>query len=273
MTTRSMPAIGNSADVPPQGTYARVGPFRLPGPFTPALLGLVAVLVTLSTLTQILSHLLGPTAPGVGLLVQYFYVDREVNVPTWFETVVLFACAQQLWKVASAARASGDRWQWHWRLLSVAFVYLSVDEMTSIHELTIRPLKHHFHTHGFLQFAWVIGALPLVAVFGLVYVRFLVALPRSTRRWFLLAGILYVGAAAGLEMIGGELWTVLGTSHPLYILEATTEECLEKVGSILFLGAVYAFLHRHDVPSQARPDVRPPAPPPARRPLRAESAS
>ena len=48
---------------------------------------------------------------------------------------------------------------------------------------------------------WVIPALLAVTVFALVYLRFLFALPNRFRWLFILAAVLYVGGAAGLQML------------------------------------------------------------------------
>ena len=70
--------------------------------------------------------------------------------------------------MASAARASGNRWHRHWRGLSVIFAYLSLDELVQIHEQVGVALRDSLSLGGVLRFAWVVVAVPLVVVFAII---------------------------------------------------------------------------------------------------------
>ncbi|MCI2238853.1 hypothetical protein MO973_28950 [Paenibacillus sp. TRM 82003] len=237
---------------------------RLPGRWTPVLLLAVAGLSAVSLLSQVLKHGVDLDVDGLNTLERWFFVDREMGIPAWFSTLLLFAAAERLWQTATAAKASGDRWHRHWRLLSIAFAYLSLDELTEIHEQTIPPLKAAFGFSGVLAFAWVVLAVPLLVVFGLVFLRFLLALPRATRWAFLVSAALYCGGAVGVEMLSAPFFdsagvetvttTVVGgvetVTHGVviesvaYAAVAGVEEALEMVGSVLFLGATAVALRQ-----------------------------
>ncbi|WP_432505740.1 hypothetical protein [Kineococcus arenarius] len=237
---------------------------RLPGRWTPALLLVVAGLSVVSLLSQVLQHGLHLDVAGLNTLERWFFVDREMGVPAWFSTLLLFLAAERLWQTATAAKAVGDRWHRHWRLLSIAFAYLSLDELTEIHEQTIPPLKAAFGFSGVLAFAWVVLAVPLLIVFGLVFLRFLLALPRATRWAFLVSAALYCGGAVGVEMLSAPFFdsagvatvttTVVGGVETVtrgvviesvpYAVVAGVEEALEMVGSVLFLGATSVALRQ-----------------------------
>lgn len=184
--------------------------------------------------------------PGLSMLVRWFWMDLEANVPTWFSSVVLVVGALLALSVAGALRSRPElgaarRWSGHWRLLGVAFVYLSLDELAQFHDQVDGPLQKVLGTGRDLPFAWVLLALPLVAAFGLYYVRFLLALPPRYRYGLVVAGALYVGGAAGVELVGGLVWSQIGPDTVLYTLVTAVEETLEMVGASLLVVVVAAY--------------------------------
>jgi hypothetical protein len=194
-------------------------------------------LIALGYLSQVFRYL-HVDFRGLHSLEQYFYYDLEGNIPTWFSTILLFLCAERAWWVASAARASGDRWHRHWRGLSVIFAYLSLDELAQLHEQVVVPLRESLSLGGALRFAWVVVAVPLVVVFAIIYLRFLMAQPLWTRVAFIVSGVVYVGAAVGMEMIGALLVNAFGFQSLLYAAASGVEEGAEMLGAVLFLGAL-----------------------------------
>jgi len=250
-------ATANHRSAAPRAELVRA--LCLPGRWTPALLGVIVGLSVLSLLSQILKYGLHLDLEGLNSFERWFFVDREMGVPAWFSTVLLFVAGERLWRIASTEKAAGSRWSRHWRLLSVTFVYLSLDELTEIHEQAILPVRAVLHTSGVLTFAWVVVAVPLVAVFGLVYLRFLRA-QSSVLRWtFVLSAVVYLGGAVGMEMAGSPVYdaaavpvvttvvtdggapqvaeTVVVHDVP-YAFVVGLEEGLEMLGALMFLGAV-----------------------------------
>ncbi|NIZ92181.1 hypothetical protein [Kineococcus rubinsiae] len=250
-------ATANPRSVASRATLLRG--FRLPGRWTPALLGVIAVLSVLSVLSQVLKYGLDLDLEGLNSFERWFFVDREMGVPAWFSTILLFVAGERLWRLASHEKAAGSPWHRHWRLLSATFVYLSLDELTELHEQAILPLRALLDTSGVLTFAWVVLAVPLVAVFGLVFLRFLRAQSAVTRWTFVLSAVVYLGGAVGMEMAGSPLYnaaavpvtttvvtdggtpqvseTVVVHDVP-YAFVVGLEEGLEMLGALLFLGAV-----------------------------------
>ncbi|CAL8973324.1 hypothetical protein PROP_01141 [Propionicimonas sp. T2.31MG-18] len=215
----------------------------LPGHWTRTLVLAIAGLIALGYASQVFRSL-HVDFPGLDSLERLFYYDLEANVPTWFSSILLFLCAERAWRVASAARACGDRWHRHWRGLAVIFAYLSLDELVQLHEQVVVPLRAALTLDGALRFAWVVIAVPLVVVFAVVYLRFLVAQPLWTRVAFVVSGVVYVGAAAGMELIGGLVVTAFGFQNLLYATASAVEEGAEMLGAVLFLGALTTSLAR-----------------------------
>ncbi|MEW5930224.1 MAG: hypothetical protein AB1941_22425 [Gemmatimonadota bacterium] len=170
-----------------------------------------------------------------------FSLVEEANVPTWYSSAALLACAALLAAVARTEREAGSRFVLHWKVLALLFLGLSVDEAAALHELLIEPVRGALGAGGLFYFAWVVPALAALAVLGLAYLRFLAHLPPQTRRLFLAAAATFVGGAVGAEMAGGAWVESRGFHNAGSALLWTVEESLEMVGVVVF---VYALL-RH----------------------------
>ncbi|WP_447978594.1 hypothetical protein [Candidatus Nitrospira bockiana] len=171
-------------------------------------------------------------------------LDREMNLPTWYSSSVLLGCAVLLLVIASHARRLHDRFTGHWYGLAAVFAYLSLDEAAEIHEMTIRPLRSLFNTAGLLYSAWVILGAAFVSVIGLLYLRFLRSLPRSTRRRIVAAASLYVGGALGVESVAARSIAIHGADTVAYALLVVLEEGLEMAGVAVFLCTLVSYLHQ-----------------------------
>lgn len=250
---------GSAGSRPNRWTFFREA-VSLPGHWTRTLLLVTVGLIALGYLSQVFRNL-QLDFRGLHSLERYFFYDLEGNVPTWFSSILLFLCAERAWRVASAARASGDRWHRHWRGLSAIFAYLSLDELVQLHEQVVVPLRRALSLGGALTFAWVVIAVPLVIVFAIFYLRFLMAQPLWTRVGFVVSGLVYVGGAAGMEMIGSLVVTALGFQSLLYAAVSAVEEGAEMLGLVLFLGALTVALDRRQHRTPARPASVPTAEP------------
>ena len=98
--------------------------------------------------------------------------------------------------------------------------------------------------------------MPLVGVFALLMLGYLRALPARSRRGFVVAGLLYVGGAAGVEMIGAVLWSEGSLDTVAYILQTVVEEGLEMGSLVLFLRAAHELLQGR-TPGNARSATTP----------------
>jgi hypothetical protein len=232
----------------------------LPGHWTRNLVLVIVGLIALGFLSQVF-RTLHVDFRGLHSLERLFYYDFEGNIPTWFSSILLFVCAERAWWVASAARAAGDRWHRHWRGLSVIFAYLSIDELVQLHEQVVVPLRESLSLGGVLRFAWVVVAVPLVVAFAIFYLRFLMAQPLWTRVAFIVSGVVYVGAAVGMEMIGSLVVNAFGFQSLLYSAASGVEEGAEMLGAVLFLGALTVALARMQSRTPAATAEVPPADP------------
>ena len=160
-------------------------------------------------------------------------MDRELNMPTLFSTLLLFTAARLLMQLSDASQQESAA---DWTLLSRIFVFLAVDEALQIHEILIFPgLRHHIHPA--LASTWVIP-YGLIAL-GLFwrFRHFLTTLSAKTSNSFLCAGGVYISGAIGMEMVGSfAVRSGVIRLHSFWYGAITgIEETLEITGFIIFL--------------------------------------
>jgi hypothetical protein len=187
----------------------------------------------------------------VGIVSKYFFgshriglfdIDREGNIPTLYSAVTELLCAGLLAIIATARKRQEKRDYLYWAGLAIIFLFLAIDDGVALHENIIRPLRTALHTSGVLYFAWVIPYGIFVIILALIYLRFLFSLPVRTRYMIILAGLIYVGGAAGFEMIGGK-WTELhGQENVAYELITTCEQSLQMAGILVFVYALMSYI-------------------------------
>ena len=143
-------------------------------------------------------------------------------------------------------RQQGDPYSLHWLGLALGLALMSIDELASIHEACMWPLQSALGTSGPLFFAWVIPGFMIVLVVGLLYLRFLLALPPRTRNIFILAALVFISGALGMEMIGSSLYhdlIIAGKEESVpYALETIVEETLEMTGVLIFLYGILDYI-------------------------------
>jgi hypothetical protein len=207
-------------------------------------LAAVTVLLVVANLVAVLATYLTGRLPHDIKLAYLFYLDGERNFPTAFSTMLLLAAALLLTIITFLEWRQRGHSIPYWALLTVGFAFMGVDEAWSFHEklsASMRELLGGAHLGAF-YYAWVLPALVLVLVLGLVFLRFLWRLPAATRVQFIVAGAVYVGGAVGIEMIEGLYDEVHGDRNLVTALTATVQETLEMAGAILFIRALLGYL-------------------------------
>jgi hypothetical protein len=168
-------------------------------------------------------------------------LDSESSISTWFSSSTLLFCAVLLTVIASHHGQEDTRYGRRWKILAVIFLFMSLDEATSLHGLMSRLLSD-LDVGGLLYYAWVIPGAALVLVFAIAYLRFFLDLPSKSRRLFVIAGVLYIGGALGMEMISGYQADVFGRATPIYVVMTTVEETSEMLGASIFAYALMSYL-------------------------------
>ncbi|MBX3253468.1 MAG: hypothetical protein KF862_04950 [Chitinophagaceae bacterium] len=198
----------------------------------------LTVIISLNLLFIVLYHNRSLSNQLTTGLYKLFYVDRERNVPSFFNMLLLLVCAilnAYVFLLYKQKRYAG---KYYWLILSVAFFFLAFDESVSIHEsLTLILPGYGIGGKGAFTFAWVIPYGIAAVLLFIVFLKFLWTLPVRTRLGFMLSGAVFVMGAVGVEMIAAQLYNSNGgdTGTLGFALISTLEETLEMGGLILFI--------------------------------------
>jgi hypothetical protein len=198
---------------------------------------LVAAYVTL--------HILAPEMKA-GPLRNFFNVDREVSIPTWFSSIQLFAVGAVLMLQAGRARELRIPFV----VAALAFIFLSMDEAAAVHDAIYKTFEARnlpFIGHeGYL--VWM-AAYVIVAIFALfVGYRAVLFVWRSYRReawWILAGGALFCTGGIVIEIITHRLFHI--AVDTTFFLAVAAEELLEMAGvSVILYGLLLLTLGWRD---------------------------
>jgi hypothetical protein len=220
-----------------------------------ALLGVAGLLIALSLATHYGAYRAEVARPGSAqvaawkAVMRLFDVNSEHNVPSWFSSMLLIGCALVAAILAALTRRAGGRDARYWAALAAVLSLLSLDEAAALHERLGGPAAEVLGaaTRGALHFAWVVPGVVLALVVGLAFLRFVLRLPRSTRRLVVAAAALYLTGAAALEAVGGMVLEAQG-HRAMYLLVTAAEEGLEMAGAVLLLYAILRLLRLRPEP-------------------------
>ncbi len=179
---------------------------------------LFAVLVSLVTIHCLLNYYSHTISEVPWLLHQLFELDTENNLPTWFSSFLLFNNALI---TLFSAQMHGNALKLQWRLLSVGFLILAIDEVAGLHE--------SFHTA--IDFNWVLPASVLVGLIGVSFIPFLSRLDKRLAIGFIISGLIYIGGALGVEFLAKDM----DEDEILYGFATAIEEGMEMLGALFFL--------------------------------------
>jgi hypothetical protein len=85
----------------------------------------------------------------------------------------------------------------------------------------------------------------LVFIFVIAYTNFFINLPRKIGLLFILSGVLFVGGALGMELIGGWYAFTCGTDNLMYRTVAMLEEMLEMIGIAVFIYSLLTYIRTY----------------------------
>lgn len=210
------------------------------------LVAVIALLVVAHVVVRIARTVLHGN-DGYGFF-RLFELHAEANVPTVYETTAILACAALLGIIASMKRAGRDPFAGRWLLLALVFVYLGLDEGSEIHELFTRVARYLAGGATVMHFDWLLIGAPLLVVFLIAHLRFLLHLAPAHRYRFIASGFVYVLGAVGMELAGGVVADRYGIASGLYFAMVTAEETLEMLGIAGFLLTLLIYLREQAPP-------------------------
>ncbi len=175
------------------------------------------------------------------VLISYFDFDREGNIPTMYSSILLILSSILLILIALDKKRNNLKY-WYWSGLALIFSFLAVDEFVIIHEHVNAFINTHTNVSGLLYYPWVIPYTIFLLIFIIIYWKFLVNLPKSIRRLFILSGLVYVMGSIGIEILGGWQHELHGNYNITYYFLYTLEEFFEMVGINLFIYTLLRYL-------------------------------
>lgn len=206
-----------------------------------ALILMITTLVVLHLFTQYFAHILGYRRL-LGLTA-IFRLQSEQNLPSYFSGLLLAGAALLLVLIGMQIRARDGGGGGYWLSLGAVFAYLSVDEVTSIHE-SLDAVVAQVGVFDWLVYPWVVIGVLAVLVFSVVFFRFWLGLPPVTRRWFAIAAVVFVGGAIGFETVSGQYLNV-GDEQFVYSVIVAAEEGSEMAGVAIFITALFRYAAIH----------------------------
>jgi hypothetical protein len=177
---------------------------------------------------------------GVTAFIQWFDLDTEGNIPTWYSSTLLLLCSGLMFLIANLQDVTSQ--QRYWLGLAIVFLILSLDEAAAIHEHLNGPVRSLLNSEDYLYFAWVIPGIFFVGLLGVIYWRFLLEFPAKLRNFSIVAAIMYITGAIGFEIPGSYFYRASGLNSYTFIAVSTIEELLEMGGIILFIYVLLTIL-------------------------------
>jgi len=200
------------------------------------MLWVLGVLIVLNIIVVILAHSIMPEAGSAKLLEKYFNFATEANIPTYYNTILIFLVAQTFFILSKLHNPTEKAIKTYLMVMADIFIFLSIDELAGIHEWFSYGLPEHFGIggEGMFKFAWIIPYGIALIVFGVYSLKFLKSLERSRLIKYMGAGFLYLMGVFVMEALGG--WFVDKNDGietlSYYLYFTTTEETFEMLAMI-----------------------------------------
>ncbi len=205
----------------------------------PLLLGAAALL-------QVVLYAVSKLATGCAGCAEFevfVHLDGEANLPSWFSSTLWIIAAGLAAAIALSRSAHPRGLAGYWGALVALCIFLSLDEASMFHERFGSLLGGTVSAGDYLFYNWLLYGIGAVAVVGLLFVPFLLALPRGTTLRIALAAAVFLSGAIGAEMLGGAARAGaidFIEGRLAWGLELMVEELLEMAGIILL---IHALLH------------------------------
>lgn len=231
-----------TGETEPKIQRAMVKVVLTPGKVGLCFLCMVVFLTLIHCIVQVLFFNLDH--PDIFFYVRWFDLDIEKNVPSTYSAFALFVCSLLFFLIAANQKSRMDYRRWCWFGLSVLFLFLSIDEWFEIHEIIGDMTENYLKAEGLLYFPWVAPYGLAVTVLGLIYLKFILGLPRRTAALVVLAGIIFLTGAIAFDMLGGREAELHGYDTLMYCVLYTIEEFLEMIAIVLLIYTLLSYIER-----------------------------
>ncbi len=220
--------------------------------FCIAQFAIVTVVIVLGFLAYLYPKLTG--YDSLFGFVRLLDVDSERSIPTFVSEINLLLASILILIIYSYEKTNKQKGAGYWLFMSILFLYLSVDESASIHEnfenvhrYLVRKelISQILDTHQWFPFG-----VFFIFVVSIVLLPFVRRLPADTRRYFLIAGCVFITGAVGLEYLGGVMINtgfVESKQDWAYLIRRLFEEGFEMYGVAIFNCALYREILRRKI--------------------------
>jgi len=200
-------------------------------------------IVSFLTIANIMGiiYILNFSPDNIYHLIRWFDFSLEVNIPTFFSTFIIMVSSILLFVIGMTHKRMGNRYAL-WILLSFIFLFLSFDETVQLHERQVHTIRNLLDTSGYLYFAWIIPYSIVLFILLLIYIRFLMRLPKTALILFLVSGGIYISGAIGMELISGNHAEQFGQNNITYYIYVTLEELIEMTGMSIFIYSLLSYI-------------------------------
>lgn len=170
----------------------------------------------------------------------------EQSIPTFVSVVNLLLASMLLFVIYGHQKNQNYSDFRYWLFLAALFLYLSIDELASIHE-NFSAVFRYLTDHGpidvsFGSSEWIPFGIAFVLSVLLILLPFLKQLAADTLRNFVAAGAVFLAGALGFEYLGGAMLQsdVVESQHALtYKAIKLIEESFEMYGIAIFNCALF----------------------------------
>ncbi len=180
--------------------------------------------------------------PDIFIFVRWFDLDIEKNIPSLYSSFAMFVCSFLFLIIAIYNRKRLDYEKLCWFGLGIIFLFLSFDEGFQIHESIGDITEDYINSTGLLYFPWVVPYSFVVIIFILVYLKFIIGLPKRIAVLFILSGTVYLTGAIAFDMLGGREAELHGFDSIIYCILYTIEEFLEMIGVVVLIYALLSYV-------------------------------
>lgn len=200
----------------------------------PLIAFLVAVtggLLAINVITKVVSH----PIDGRGVWLVQFDVNREANIPTFWNGSLLLGIACLCLAMAFMV----PRRRLGWTAAFLAAGLMAADEIVRWHERLERVGSAVSSALGFSipTYAWLLPGVVLAAGFVVLVGLWVRQLPRDVARGVTVGAAMYLLGALGAEAASGWIDGVYGIGHAFNAI-TTIEEGLEMAGCIVVIAAL-----------------------------------
>jgi hypothetical protein len=198
----------------------------------------VAMIFAIISLVMVLGHIGGRISNHFFDRTFGFYffdINREDSIPTFVASMGLGICSFLLFVTANLVKRSQLKDYLYWIGLAAFFLFMAIDEAVRIHEKLGGPLRKMYNPEVLYDMVWIVPYGALAILIGVIYLRFILRLPRETKVLFIISGLIYILGAVGFEYVSGRQDALYGIASFGYQLTVILEEGLELVGITIFM--------------------------------------